>query len=475
MGKPTVVILGAGPAGLGAACQLARRQLADVIVLEQNLWVGGNAASFVLDGVPVDYGSHRLHPSCDPEILEDIRAMIGSDLLDRPRHGRIFLQERWIHFPLQPQDLLLHTSPAFAFGVAGDMVGKVIGKEASPTSDESFASVLEASLGKTVYRSFYDPYAHKIWGLPADRLSATQAQKRVSANSPAKMLRKVFSAVPGFKKPGSGRFYYPKKGFGQISEAYAEKARDQGVIIRFGSKVSLIDTSEISRLNVVYGSEGRDYEVSADYVWSTIPITVLGKLIRPAPQEEILQAASQIDYRAMILVYLVLEQSQFTPYDAHYFPSAEIPITRLSEPKNYSASTSPEDFTVLCAELPCNPQDVYWSMSDDELGEVVKESLRQAKIPVQSSVMKVVTRRLRNAYPIYLRGYEVHFNRLDAWISQHERLLTFGRQGLFAHDNTHHALYMAYRAVDCLDQDGSFDHDRWREYRKIFESHVVED
>ena len=57
----------------------------------------------------------------------------------------------------------------------------------------------------------------------------------------------------------------------------------------------------------------------------------------PGPPEGILQAASQIDYRSMILVYLVLGQAQFTEFDAHYFPGEDIPITRLSEPKRYSA------------------------------------------------------------------------------------------------------------------------------------------
>ena len=49
------------------------------------------------------------------------------------------------------------------------------------------------------------------------------------------------------------------------------------------------------------------------------------------------------------------------------------------------------------------------------------------------------------------------------------------RQALFAHDNTHHALFMAYSAADCLAPDGSFDHARWAGFRKIFETHVVED
>ena len=56
-----------------------------------------------------------------------------------------------------------------------------------------------------------------------------------------------------------------------------------------------------------------------------------------------------------------------------------------------------------------------------------------------------------------------------------EGLLSFGRQGLFAHDNTHHALFMAYSAVNCLDDQGRFDRARWQDYRQIFKTHVVED
>ena len=54
-------------------------------------------------------------------------------------------------------------------------------------------------------------------------------------------------------------------------------------------------------------------------------------------------------------------------------------------------------------------------------------------------------------------------------------LLTFGRQGLFAHDNTHHALATAHAAVDCFQRDGRFDADKWQAYRRVFATHVVED
>ena len=74
-----------------------------------------------------------------------------------------------------------------------------------------------------------------------------------------------------------------------------------------------------------------------------------------------------------------------------------------------------------------------------------------------------------------LHRWAAHFDAMDQWLSRFDGLLTFGRQGLFAHDNTHHALTMAYAAADCLKSDGAFDRALWERYRREFESHVVED
>jgi protoporphyrinogen oxidase len=176
----------------------------------------------------------------------------------------------------------------------------------------------------------------------------------------------------------------------------------------------------------------------------------------------------------MLLVYLVLETNQFTEYDAHYFPEPGVAITRLSEPKNYGLVERP-GVTVLCAEWPCSPQDAIWSEPDAALGRRVVQALDAAGLPVRCKVRRVEVRRLAQAYPIYRRNYRPHFDRLDDWLGRIDGLVSLGRQGLFAHDNTHHTLAMAYAACACLGDDGSFDRARWRTHRRAFESHVVED
>jgi protoporphyrinogen oxidase len=220
--------------------------------------------------------------------------------------------------------------------------------------------------------------------------------------------------------------------------------------------------------------DGERRELSAEHVWSTIPLTLLAQMIRPAVPAGVLKAASALEFRAMLLVYLEMPVDRFSEYDAHYFPGEDVTLTRLTEPKVYADLSEPAGRTTLCAELPCSTEDALWRAGDDELGRLVMDDIRRAGLPADRQPLSVHVRRLRHAYPIYTRDFAEPFHELDQAIGALPRLLSFGRQGLFAHDNTHHALAMAYAAADCLD-DGRFDDARWSDYRREFEKHVVVD
>jgi len=177
----------------------------------------------------------------------------------------------------------------------------------------------------------------------------------------------------------------------------------------------------------------------------------------------------------MVLVYLQLDQKHFTEFDAHYFPGADIPFTRISETKNYTDIDKPGDKTVLCAEVPCFENDEIWSMNDEDLGVLVTTGLKKAGIPVETTIGEIKTKRISHAYPLYRIGYEKRFELIDSWVNEQDGVLSFGRQGLYAHDNTHHAIYMAMAAVKCTNDDNTINSSAWNDERKVFESHVVED
>jgi protoporphyrinogen oxidase len=463
-----LVVLGAGPAGLAAAWRAARKGLS-VVVLERADSVGGMAASFEVAGIRVDHGSHRLHPATPAPVLAALRGLLGPDLQTRQRNGRLRVYDRWVGFPLRPGELA-RTLPRDALRrIARDAVASPL----TPTRSDSYGALLASRLGPELYGALYGPYAEKLWGLPGDRIDAEQARRRVSAGGLWGIAGRVLrGAARGGAAEGQGRvFHYPRRGFGQIADVLADAAVDAGAAIETGAEVTTVRplSSEVAVSTV----DGRT--VRAGHVLSTVPLPVLARLARPGPTAGVLADAARLRFRAMVLVYLVHGGGRWTPYDAHYLPGPGTPVTRLSEPANYRISAEdPADRSVLCAEIPCAVGDPVWTSTPGELAALVTDGLAAAGLPpVRPAGVEV--RRLPYVYPVYKIGYADGLAGLDAWTDGLDRVTTFGRLGLFAHDNTHHALAEAWDAVAALRPDGSRDPVAWSAARARFAGHVVED
>ena len=218
-----LIVLGAGPAGLAAAWQAELAGLS-TIVLERAPAVGGMAASFDVAGVRVDHGSHRLHPATPPSVLADLHGLLGKDLQCRPRNGRLRVADQggadqggvgqgdggqWVGFPLRPAELLRKLPARMLARISAEALTKPLRGRQQPTS---YSAALRAGLGPTLYDALYAPYAVKLWGLPGSQIDAEQARRRVRADTPWKIARRMLR-----RGNGPGRvFYYPRRGFGQI-------------------------------------------------------------------------------------------------------------------------------------------------------------------------------------------------------------------------------------------------------------------
>lgn len=467
-----LVVLGAGPAGLAAAWRAARSGRS-VVVLERAPVVGGMAASIDVGGVRVDHGSHRLHPSTSAEVLADLTGLLGDDLQLRPRNGRLRIGPSWVGFPLRPAELARRLPRGLVARIALDAALAPTRRRSSVPA--SYGDALRRGLGPGLYGALYAPFARKLWGLPGEEIDAEQARRRVTADTPWKIAARMLRGG----RDGQGKvFRYPRRGFGQLTEAVAQAAVDAGARIEVRTEAVALTRGAGGvrvRTRPAGGHGGAGAEIDAAHVFSTVPLPVLARIAEPGPPAGVLADASALRFRAMVLVYLVLDHRPWTPFDAHYLPGADTPVTRVSEPANYRASADdPADRTVLCAEIPCAPGDDVWAAADADLAARVADDLARARLP-RIVPVEVVVRRMPHVYPVYDIGYGTRLAGLDAWAGALPRVTTFGRLGLFAHDNTHHAFAMAYDAVDALGRDGAFDRASWAAARERFTAHVVED
>ena len=443
------VVIGAGPAGLAVAWQL-QRDGHEVRVLEASDHVGGMAGSREVAGVRVDLGSHRLHPTTAPSLLEELGALV--ELQERPRRGRIRMGERWVPFPLTPVGLVRGLRTGVAARAALDAAVAPLRR---PSAD-SYAEVVRAGLGPTVWRHFHEPYAWKLWDTDPHLLAGELARRRVSAASPADIARRLVRNVRS--RP---TFLYPRRGFGAIAEALAAQ-----VPVDTGRRVNRV--IEHHDRVIVGLSDGR--LVTASHVHATVPAPRVASWL--GLHEDPLGPPP---VRAMVLVYLVLDRRPYTTFDAHYLPDRHVLPTRVSEPTNYRDSADdPTDRTVLCAEIPCWPGDDVWTADAAALAERVADDLVRSGLPDPRPI-DVHVERLPSVYPVMTPQSLGALARSERALSMSKRVTVLGRQGLATPDDSHHVLQMGVQAARCVRPDGSFDHAAWADARAGFRAYVVED
>lgn len=447
-----LLVLGAGTAGLAAAARAARRGRS-VLVVDHAEHVGGLAASFSFGGMAVDYGSHRLPARLAPDVLADLEKILGPDLQTRRRTARVRVADRWESLERSASDLRRMLPHPMVTAMAWDTGRTALRRRGG----DDYADAMRARVGRRIYDAVYEPYARKIWDQPGNRLEAEAAGRIVSADITWRSGRRYRAAGTEYR--------YPRQGFGQIASALADAATRGGATIRLGTEIDAIEPAFGSvTVRTLDGAS-----LTGRHAFSTLPLPRLARSTRPGPPLGAIETATRLRFRAMVLVFVVHEGGRWTPHDCHHIPGDNTPVLRISEPANYRDNAGdPTDRTVLCAEFPCTVGDEIWNASDVELAERVEEAAAMTDLP-DINVVEVKTHRSSMYYPTYTLGYDRDLQGLDSWLRGIPSVTSFGRFGLFFHDNTHHALLLAREAVNALNDDGSFDHLSWERGRERVE------
>src|SRR3954451_968302 len=162
---PQTVVIGAGPAGLTAAYELAKARQA-VTVLEASDAVGGISRTVQRDGWRFDIGGHRFFTKV-PEVEALWHEILSDeDFLMRPRMSRIFYGGKPYDYPLHAKKSLRGLGVLEAIRC---LASYVLVQLRPPKDQSTFEGWVAARFGWRLYRIFFKTYTEKVWGDAGDR------------------------------------------------------------------------------------------------------------------------------------------------------------------------------------------------------------------------------------------------------------------------------------------------------------------
>ena len=488
-----IIVIGAGPAGLTAAYELAG---ADgeyaVTVLEETQQIGGISRTVRHNGNRMDIGGHRFFSKDDRVVKwwEDIMPMQGAPSMDdrilgrevplkaggpdpetcdtvmltRNRVSRIYYHKKFFDYPVR-----MNANTIRNMGLATTMEAGMsyLAATAHKRPEDSLENFYINRFGKKLYSMFFESYTEKLWGRHPREISAAWGAQRVKGLS----IRAILADMLRKLRPGKGdkskvetslieEFSYPKYGPGQLWETVAERARKLGADIRLGCRVTGLDVEEGRVKGVRYEEDGVERAQAADVVISSMPVKDLVLGIPGAP-EDMRRIAEGLPYRDFVTVGLLVHRLELknetqmktlgniVPDCWIYVQDAHVRLGRIQIFNNWSPYMvkDPEHTVWIGLEYFCAEGDRYWNMSEAEwIDLATRELVSMGVLSSSEAVLDAHQERVKKAYPAYFDTY-AEMDKLRGYLNGFENLYCVGRNGQHRYNNMDHSMVTAFETV----------------------------
>jgi protoporphyrinogen oxidase len=239
-----------------------------------------------------------------------------------------------------------------------------------------------------------------------------------------------------------GRFLYPYGGIGEIWPRLMAPFAPGSV--RTGARVKGLRHDGV-RIRAVELDGGEVLE--PDHVICTLPLPDIVRMLAPAPAPAVLDPARSLVFRSLRLVAFFLDKPGVTDNGTVYFPDAELPFTRVYEPRNRDAAMAPVGATSLVAEVPCSAGEPLDQEPDGALLDRVQAIFTDIGWIRRGEVLDRRVVRIPHAYPVLHKGVEGTVAPLLAHLERFENLTLTGRNARFEYTLIHDVIDQGRRAV----------------------------
>jgi protoporphyrinogen oxidase len=497
MKQGTVIIIGAGPAGLTAALEFERRTGIKPILLEASHEIGGISRTILYKGNRMDIGGHRFFSKSDRVMrwwldLIPVEAGHGEKdqlsyqgqqrevpaatpapdprtedlvMLVRERKSRIYFLRRFFDYPIRlTADTLIKMGAARTFRAGVSYMRSALLPQRAEHSLEDF---LINRFGKQLYLTFFKSYTEKVWGVPCHEISAEWGAQRIKGLSlkavAVHFLKKTFGprhsgglAQKNTETSLIEKFLYPKLGPGQLWEHVAGLVCKGGGEIRLGVHIDRINT-EGDRVVSVEGMNdaGERVTYAGDYFFSTMPVRDLIRAVSAEVPAEVTEVSEGLMYRDFITVGLLASKLSVTERGGAplkdnwiYIQEPDVTVGRLQIFNNWSPWLVGSAGKVwIGLEYFCNETDPLWKLSDEEMARLAIEEVARIGILRAEDVEDSHVVHVPKTYPAYFGSYD-RFDVIRKYTDSFKNLFLVGRNGMHKYNNQDHSMLTAMTAVE---------------------------
>ena len=335
-----IVIIGAGPTGLGAAYRLKELGYKNFELYDRHPYIGGLASSFKDSaGFTWDIGGHVMfsHYKYYDDIFDKL---MGKDYQLNMRECWVRMFDRWVPYPFQNNIRYLPKE------VCCECLTGLV--EAQTRRDhksaKNFQEFMDAVFGDGIVKHFMGPYNFKVWAHPPQMMNKEWIGERVAVLDINRAIRNVVMGSDDFGWGPNNQFKFPL--FGGTGEFYRRFEKPLEGHVRLNKTVDFINLVK----KEVRFKDGQI--VRYDDLITAMPLDKLcNDVLNGEVPREIKKATASLRHSGGYMVGIGIKQPCPSTKSWMYFPEDNCPFYRVTYLSNYSPFMTPDKdkyYSLLC-------------------------------------------------------------------------------------------------------------------------------
>jgi len=433
-----IVIIGAGPCGLGAAQRLTELDHGHWTLFEREEAAGGLAASRRdPQGFTWDFGGHVVF-SHFPEFDRMLEETCGGELVPLQRRSYVKVGDSWVPYPFQNN---LHRLPE------DQALDAVAGLKSRPGGHPSlpFDRWLEATFGAGITRLFMRPYNEKVWATDLALMASSWVGERVSIISYEDAQKRLALKTDDFDWGPNSAFRYPLRG------GTGEIFRRQAALL---PQDRLHYRADVAWVDLAAKTVGFENGTAARYdrLITTMPLIELVRRCFNLP-EDIRRSAERLRHSGVYVSGCGFQAAVSGEWTWTYFPEPKIPFYRATNFGRYSRFNVPDGRTDRYCAYVC---ETSFSDTKPEFQDIITQATWTSLYDigwVSPSAPKAseFAVRLPYAYPVPTLDRDEALRSIQSYLMAHD-VYSRGRFGAWLYElgNMDHAFKQGRDVVDFI-------------------------